>query len=145
MMAECSGLLDLDCITQLPALEELALVGLSLALEGSAPGFTALTSLLVREAGSVCVAASLPRLQRLELGSNQGARLAGAGLQLPALSSLALSCPPSSNVAVDLMCCRRLGIWSGICLSLPLLGPAPSPAFRGSPTWPSALRRRPSL
>lgn len=89
-------------LSQLQRLEHLQLTGLSLALECNTAAFTALTALDVSYARCVSIAAALPRLQRLELLHNRRVRLAAAGLQLPALTSLALgTADKGGSVGVD--------------------------------------------
>lgn len=91
----CGTALDTRFLTPPPELHQLTLSGLSLSLEGGSPTCATLTQLSVSTAADVSIAASLPRLQQLELsrqelGRNRRVRLAGPGLQLPALTRLDL-------------------------------------------------------
>ena len=83
----------------LPQLEELELRRLSLALEGGTPAFTALAGLTVIGGKNVCLTATLPQLQQLDLSYNSRVRLAGGSL--PALTRLTLCAESIEGLEVD--------------------------------------------
>lgn len=92
-----------EIATQLPELEQLWLMELSLLLEeaGGGPACTALSELTVTAAERVSIATSLPQLQELTVHDTDHVQLAEAGLQLPALGRLDIEVSEGGTLEVD--------------------------------------------